>query len=298
MALILIVLLLARPLPASPGSPDGVVNSFEGEIWMNGVPVSGIDSGRVTLQDGRGIRTVEGFAELLLTPGCFLRLATRSEVILKQMGTAQVRARVVSGEALLEVLYLETPIILEQNGGIAVIRTPGLYDFNQRRAFISVYSGEVQIDQGGKRVIAGKGISTGTRNLRESRMKPVPANALYFWSKNRDQLLSAESEAAARSYPGGQGNWQAPAWEWNPWSASYTFLSASGAVTGPFGWPYYSPEYARNYIPKHRSGNSSLYGAPVLSVPGPMQLPAPGRQGAPTVPLTAPGVPAFPRNLL
>jgi hypothetical protein len=136
-ALILTVLLLGRPLLASPGSPDGVLNSFEGEIWINCAPVSGIDSGRVALPAGRGIRTAQGFAELLLTPGCFLRLASRSEFTLEQMRTAQVRARLVSGEALLEVLYLETPIILEQSGAIAIVRRSGLYDFNQRRAFIS-----------------------------------------------------------------------------------------------------------------------------------------------------------------
>src|ERR1019366_4217305 len=295
--LIQAVLLLSGPLFAVSGSPGGILNSFEGEVWMNGVPVSPIHSGTAAPQVGREIRTGEGMAELLLTPGSFLRLGNRSELTLNDMSMPEVRARLGNGEALLEVLSLRTPIILEQDGATAVIRKPGLYNFNAKRSLIAVYSGELQVDKGGKRVIVGKGFGARTRRLREAQTKPDPGNPLYSWSKIRDEQLSSESAASAQTYPGGAGGWHGPAWYWNPWSASYTFLSASGFVTGPFGWPYYSPGYAPDYVPVHRGGDSWPYGPPVLTGPEPMQMPGPRPiNRPPAVPLTAPGVPGFPNN--
>jgi hypothetical protein len=145
--------------------------------------------------------------------------------------------------------------------------------------------------------IAGKGFGARTRRLRESQTKPDPGNPLYSWSKIRDEQLSSESAASAQTYPGGAGSWHGPAWYWNPWSASYTFLSASGFVTGPFGWPYYSPGYAPDYVPVHRGGDSWPYGPPVLTGPEPMRMPGPSPiNRPPAVPLTAPGVPGFPNN--
>jgi hypothetical protein len=258
---------------------------------MNGIRVSLMDAGRTTLQPGQTIRTDQGMAELLLTPGSFLRLGEGSDLTLEQMDPSGVRASLGRGEALLEVLSLKTPISLEEDGATVTIRKPGLYGFNLKRGLVNVYTGEVQIERDGRQVVADKGFSARARNLRESPLQIDPGDSLYGWSNNRDRLLSTESAAAAGSSAGTAAG---PAWAWNPWSSSYTFLSASGAVTGPFGWPYYSPGYAPNAIPEHRGGDSWLYGPPVLAVPGPVQMPSPGPHGPATVPLTAPGVPQFP----
>ena len=287
--------ILATAAPPQPG----MLNSFTGEVWINGVAAGPISAGRTTLEIGRAIKTGEGMAELLLTPGSFLRLGNHSELTLEAAGIPGVRVRLGTGEALIEVLDLQAPIVLEQNGVTAVVRKPGLYDFDAKHAVMAVYAGEAQFSKGQKQTIAGQGVGVRTRSLREVETHPKPGSAAFAWSSFRSELLSSQSAASAQAYESDAGSRHDPAWYWNPWSASYTYLSASGAVTGPFGWPYYSPGYAPNYMPVGHDGDSRLYSPPVPVTPGPMQPIAPASRGSvPVVPLTAPGVPEFPNSRL
>jgi hypothetical protein len=235
-------------------------------------------------------------AELLLTPGSFLRLGNHSELTLEEVETTGIRVVLRSGEALIEVLDLNIPIAVRQNGVTAIVNRPGLFEFDVKRAFIVVYDGTAQIGNNETQIIAGKGFGVRIRSLHEFHARPKPDNKLFSWSSLRSEQLSSESAASAQAYPVGVGGWHGPAWYWNPWSASYTYLSASGAVTGPFGWSYYSPGYAPNSIPVPLGGDSRPHASPVLPSSEPARTAPPPPTHAPTVPLTAPGVPQFPNN--
>ena len=166
---------------------------------------------------------------------------------------------------------------------------------------VAVYAGQARLNKDDQQLVATAGLGVGTRRFRVFRTSPDPGNALLSWSRSRSEQLSWESRLSAQENSGAARS-RGPRWLWDPWSASYTFLSASGFVTGPFGWPYFSPGYAPDSIPVHH-GDSWLYGPPVLSSPGlpggsgPAQPLEPERGNAtPTVPLTAPGEPRFPSN--
>src|SRR5579871_2530918 len=299
MTLIYVCATFCAPIWGAPATPDGVLNSLQGDVSVNGLPVRAFDAGKARLEVGGSIQTGEGMAEMLLTPGAFLRLGNRSVLNLEAAGPTDVRAKLTQGEALIEVVDLQAGLVVEQNGAIAVIRKPGLYDFNAKRARIDVYAGEAELKTDRSRAVAGKGVGIKAHDLREFKAAPNPGSALLAWSNLRSEQLSRESwaSAAEASSDAAKPNSAGPAWYWNPWSASYTFLSASGFVTGPFGWPYYSPCYAPNAIPTHRGGDSYLYGLPVLGNQGPANpVETPGVVRPPTVPLTAPGVPQFPNN--
>ena len=292
------LLVASATIRVAAASPVGMLNSFEGQVSINGAPVHPVNSRLRMLEVGSVLRTGQGMAELLLTPGSFLRLGERSQLTLEAMGTPDVRVRLNNGEALVEVVALEVPIILELNGVTAVIRKPGLYGLDQNHALLTVYDGEAQFTKGANQAIAHKGFSIGGRHLRKFPLS-APVGSLFSWSKIRSEQLSDESAASAQTYPGGANSWRGPDWYWIPWADSYTFLSASGTVTGPFGWPYFSPGYAPNAIPVHPSGDLYPYGPPVLANPisAPQPFVSPGPGAAPyAVPITAPGVPQFPKN--
>ena len=293
---------------AVPGlAQPGRLNAIAGEVSIDRVPVNLMSAGGVTLEAGRVIRTGYGMAEILLNPGTFLRLGNRSEFALARTGTHEIRARLSSGEALVEILDAGAILIMEQDGVTTIVQTPGLYDFNQKRAVIAVYAGEARMNKSearskkDKQLFVNAGFGVWTRPLRIFRTSPDAGSTLFSWSSYRSEQLSRESRASAQANIGGAAGSRGPKWLWDPWSASYTFLAASGFVTGPFGWPYFSPGYAPDYIPVHR-GDSWLYGPPVLSSPGrgnsrPQQTLEPVRGDVtPTVPLTAPGEPQFPNN--
>lgn len=288
--------------PPSAGSPGpGTLNAVTGEVSIDGVPLNPISAVRATMEGGRIIRTGEGMAEILLSPGSLLRLGKASELKLAMAGTPGIKAELRRGEALLEVLDAGAPLAMEQSGVTATVGKPGLYEFNQKRSLIAVYAGEARLNKEGKQLVANAGFAVRTRGFRVSRASPDPGGGLFLWSRSRSEQLSSESRASAQENSGAAPA-LGPQWHWDPWSASYTFLSASGFVTGPFGWPYFSPGYAPDSIPVHR-GDSWLYGPPVLSSPGvsggsgPAIPIRPERGNAtPTVPLTTPGEPRFPSN--
>jgi hypothetical protein len=240
-------------------------------------------------------------AEILLSPGSLLRLDKAGELTLETVGTREIRARLRKGEALVEVLYAGAALTMEQDGVTAIVRNPGLYEFDQKRSMVAVYAGQALLNKDDQQLVATAGLGVGTRRFRVFRTGPDLGNALLSWSRSRSEQLSRESRLSAQENSGAARS-RGPLWLWDPWSASYTFLSASGFVMGPFGWPYFSPGYAPDSIPVHR-GDSRLYDPPILSIPGrragsgpaqPLE-PEPGN-ATPTVPLTAPGEPRFPRN--
>ena len=114
-----------RAAPPSAGSAQpGTLNAITGEVSINGVPVNPINA-PVTIEGGRRIRTGQGMAEILLSPGSFLRLGKASELTLETTGTREIRVQLQRGEALVEVLDAGAALTMEQNGVTAIVRNPG-----------------------------------------------------------------------------------------------------------------------------------------------------------------------------
>jgi len=203
------VTMLAGSIASGQPQP-GMLNSLTGEVWINGVPVGQIGAGRTALGIGHTIKTGEGMAELLLTPGSFLRLGNRSDLTLEAVATSEVRVRLWNGESLLEVLDLQTPIFVEQNGATAVVRNSGLYEFDEKRGVIAIYAGEARISRNNKQIIGRKGFAVRARSVREFLANPDPGSTLFSWSSLRSEQLSSESAAAAQAYPGVVGEWHGP----------------------------------------------------------------------------------------
>jgi len=278
------LLVVSKAVAAAAPSPVGLLNAVKGDAQVNGAAVTG---DRTTLPVGGVLRTADGMVELLLAPGTFLRLDQNSELTLQPAG-----AKLTRGEALLEVLYVETPVVIDQHGVHAVVREPGLYDFDDRHSRVAVYDGQASVNKGSSEMVVDAGSGVHLPKLRKFRASPEPGSMLVSWSSFRSELLSSQSAAVAQTLPPSAG----PAW-YRDASGSCTFLSPSGYIMSPFGWPFYAPGRTHNQLPMIRGGEYFLYGPPVVSLPSPEPprgyplIPPP-----PTVPLTAPGVPQFKRN--
>jgi hypothetical protein len=238
-------------------------------------------------------------AELLLTTGALLRLGPGSELQLTGSDATAVSAVLCKGDALVEAVEVMRPasIRIQQGGVSSSIETPGLYDFNARQHSIIAYAGSVLASRGFKQVQVPDGAGVKTSNLQRFATEAKTDDPLYAWSRARSRQLSLESAAAAGSANEAlQSNRRTGSWYWDPLWGSYTFLSASGHANGPFGWPFYAPGHSHDNIPKYPGGDTFLYGPPVRTYGGATPSPAPPVVNTPTVPLTAPGVPAFPTH--
>src|ERR1700676_1018152 len=83
---------LALPLAAANSPVPGTVNYIEGQVSMDGRRVT--DAGRARLEPNGVLETASGKAELLLTPGVFLRIGDNSAVRMVSSRSHQYRSAV------------------------------------------------------------------------------------------------------------------------------------------------------------------------------------------------------------
>jgi hypothetical protein len=77
---------MTQPPPAFVG--PGTVNYIEGQVTLGGQSLSQGSVGVTKLNPGEAITTADGYVELLLTPGAFLRVGQNCVVRLTSAGLA------------------------------------------------------------------------------------------------------------------------------------------------------------------------------------------------------------------
>src|SRR5438067_325823 len=81
----------------------GVINYIEGKVQFDDKPVTSSAVGRTFLNANDTLTTTDGKAEVLLTPGVFLRLGPDSTIRMVSPSLTDTRVEVVEGPAMVEV---------------------------------------------------------------------------------------------------------------------------------------------------------------------------------------------------
>src|SRR5579872_7197136 len=80
----------------------GTVNYIEGQVALDGRTIAASQSGKTTAEPGQVLSTAGGKAEMLLTPGVFLRLSDNSAVRMVSPTITNTRVELLKGDAMLE----------------------------------------------------------------------------------------------------------------------------------------------------------------------------------------------------
>jgi hypothetical protein len=242
---------------AAPGMTNprtivpGTINYVEGQVSLDNQPLN--SSSPVVVQPGQTLATSNGFAEVLLTPGAFLRLGHNSEIRLVASGLAQTRAQLDRGEAIVEVdqLIKGTNLAVVMNGATAQIDKKGLYDFDAGQQAVRVLDGKAVVSEAAGSKSVGKDDQLLLASAKPLKRTSFDANAvktqpLYVWSEARSQDESQANVAVAQNVAA-YGGWYGPGWYWDPYWSFYAYLPADGFLYSPFGWGFYSPWYIGYY---------------------------------------------------
>jgi hypothetical protein len=239
---------LAAAAPKSMPVP-GTLNYLEGQVSMNGQEVSSQSIGTAVLRPGNVMDTGQGKAELLLTPGVFLRLGDNTQVRMISPGLADTRVELLRGSAMLEVaeLFKENNLAVQIDGFTTRVEKNGLYDFHTGPATVNVLDGKATVSEGDGHVSLKKGhgvVLAGDRPLRaqDFRKDVVESDPLYAWSKLRSEYAAEANVNTAQTILVG-GGWYGPGWYWDPYWSFYSFLPGSGILYSPWGWGFYSPNW-------------------------------------------------------
>jgi hypothetical protein len=250
----------------------GVVNLVEGDanvirarpFAMPEMLISGDE-----LQSGDTVKTgTNGRAEILLNPGCYLRLGAQSEFVFLFDNLTIDRLKLLRGSAVLEVSAIEGSITVETPKARFEIARDGLYRFNvgaDGKAEVAVHKGRVLV--GDTTIKKGKRAAVEGGTAAIAKLNKKDADALDDWSKDRAKALialnSGLSKVGMRRTLGMSllGN----AWIYDPFCRCYTFLPYTGGFSSPYGgsysvcnpyWYYYTPRYNNG----ERSGGGSSGG--------------------------------------
>jgi hypothetical protein len=239
--------LIAPALAVEPARP-GTVNYVEGTASIEGQPVDSKQIGSITLEPGQELSTANGKAEILLTPGVFLRLDSNSEVKLISPGLTLTQVELEKGKAAVEVdeIHDQNDLQIIDAGVTTRLDKTGYYEFNANKPEAMVFKGmaKAEVGDGQWREIKGHNelMLTGENGPALAKEKPTnfstedaeSNDTLYKWSKLRSQYLAEANNDIAGEYYG-EGYY--PGWYWDPgWG--YTYIGA-GPFYSPFGWGYY-----------------------------------------------------------
>jgi hypothetical protein len=235
----------ARPGTANPGT----INYVEGQVSLNGQTLTSQSVGHTELATGQTVATTNGKAEVLLTPGVFLRLGDNSAVTMVSPDLTKTEVRLDRGTAEVEVdqLYKQNDLLIDQCPAQTALLRNGLYEFDANANAMRVFDGEasVSLSQDSKKWITVKShhqlALNGTKPQDFNAEQAANQDPLYSWSKLRAEYLGQANLNLAESYAGSPNFY--PGWYWAPSLYSYTWLPYDGLLWDPFGFGFYSPWY-------------------------------------------------------
>ena len=229
---------------AQPARP-GTVNYVEGSVSIDGQEIAANQVGAINLAAGQELTTGEGKAEVLLTPGVFLRVDSNSAVKLIAPDLLNTKVEIEKGRAALEVdeLHKENNLQIVDAGVTTRLVKEGYYQFDANAPQVAVFKGkaEVELRDGKTKDVKGNHQAALQDDLTTLKTAGLDDNkdkdSLYNWSRLRSQYLAEANNQIAPYYAG-----YAPGWYWNPYGWGYTFIGA-GPFYSPFGWGFYPIGY-------------------------------------------------------
>jgi hypothetical protein len=181
---------------------SGVVHFFEGSVYLGDQPLESHPGKFATVPKGTELRTAQGRAEMLLTPGVFLRLGNGSAIQMVDNDLSRTRVQLLSGSAVVDSdePNSETSVSLLYKHWSVRFRERGIYriDCEPPRLWVLQGEAEVSTDRHDTPVLVGTGMYMPfAAVLLPERAIDSPRDALSMWSEGRHQSISTDNAIAA-----------------------------------------------------------------------------------------------------
>jgi hypothetical protein len=253
-------------------SHSGVVQYVEGRAFLGDKPVEPKFGTFPDIKENQEFRTEDGRAEILLTPGVFLRMGENSSIRMLSTRLTDTRVEVLSGSAMIESNEIpkDNAIQLVYKKDSIRLQKQGLYRLDTEPARFQVFEGEAVVTDDSGQLTLHSGKQTNLAAVLQAEnfdRKADDQDALYRWSDRRASYVAQANVASANSanassggygnyggygfgglgygsaFGGGYGSYPGflGGWAFNPMFGMYTYLPYSGFGYSPFGYTYYSP---------------------------------------------------------
>lgn len=197
------ITLLTLPLQAQSviSTHSGIVYFFEGSVYLGDQMLQPHPGKFSSVPPGAELRTAEGRAEVLLTPGVFVRIGARSAIRMVANELSDTRVELLAGSALVDSAELNSGTsvtLIYKNWSVRFLKQ-GVYRIDTDPPRLSILQGQAQVSAGtDKDVTVGRGMNLPFASvLVPQPSTDWPRDALSAWAEGRQQSISADDAIAA-----------------------------------------------------------------------------------------------------
>lgn len=228
----------------------GLVHHVEGDVYLDDVKLQQMKPEQLfakppQMKEGSLLRTVDGRAEVLLSPGILLRVDNGSVVKMVSNKLTDTRVELERGAMLLEVMdrTQDNIVSLHYKDLVIVPRREGMYKIGGTIPELMVYDGQADIISGKARQSFKRGRAVLLQELAVVRkFNQSKGDGLVQWSIMRGEQLALASRSTVGSMLDQRRSWRSGGWFWNPAFGLFTFVPYHGQYCGYFGYCFYTPQ--------------------------------------------------------
>lgn len=253
------------------GAKSGVVNIAEGKVYLADQLLELQPTQFPDIKENAILRTEEGRAEVLLTPGVFLRVWENSSFKMISNRLIDTRIELLSGSAIIEAdeISKDTALTVICKDGTITLSKIGLYRFDTQPAQMKVFAkGPAEVTVGGQSysVSQGKLITLGGTLAVVEKFNAESTDSLDHWSRRRGEVVAQANVSAANRASTSMGTnpcgsiyrtgpvlrQQLGNWGYNPYYGLITYIPCGGNIYSPYGYRLWSPSgiYRAFYAPR------------------------------------------------
>jgi len=244
---------------------SGTLHYFDGSVKIDGAAVESKVGKFSEIKENSVLSTGQGRAEILLTPGVFLRVGENSSIKMLDNRLLSTRVEFLSGSAIVESDDPEVSVkdpavtVVYKNYQIQPVKF-GLFEITSDPSQMKVYKGQAGVTTGSEHTVVKDGhLLPFSAALLTEKFDQKQADDLYLWTRDRAASLSAANMSSARSlasngykmgssYPGlGFSPQFQGGWYLNSALGMYTYMPYGGMMYSPFGYGFYSPLLIDSY---------------------------------------------------
>lgn len=237
---------------------SGVIAYVEGKVFLGDQVVEYSVAKFPDMKENSVVRTEDGRAEILLTPGVVLRLGENSSIKLLTNRLVDTRLELITGSAEVEAMEVakDTNVTIACKNGMVSLAKAGIYRFDSQPAQVKVFKGQAEVQMNGETtpvpVGAGRMAVLEGTTAAVQKFSTEETDALDHWSRRRGEYLAMANVSAAKSLLDSGGysprlglglgaNPCMSSWAFNQWYGMYTFMPCRGMMYDPYGYRFWSP---------------------------------------------------------
>jgi len=240
---------------------SGMVHYVEGRVMLAAQPVESKFGQFPEVKENQVLATEAGRAEVLLSPGVFLRMDENSSIRMITNRLIDTRVEVERGTVMVESVELlkDNNVTLVAKGAAVSLRKNGLYRIDAANGVVRVFEGEAVVEQGSDRLTlkSGREATLGAVLMAQKFNNKV-GDSLYRWGRRRAEYIAMANLSGSRTLHD-RGGWMTSGWMWNPYFGMFTYVPYRGVLYSPYGYTYWSPRTVMRVFEQPRQDRGGMY---------------------------------------